>query len=138
MHLVMLLIAAALLPPPAADGVHLQVQAGLGGVARARRWMPVRVIVDNTGADVTGELSIAWGDARVHRLIALASPSRTVIDSYLRTVDVRDHVSVEVIAGGTVVAASDARVRVAGDDEPVRVCIASGGIASDGDGDVGC
>jgi hypothetical protein len=128
--IVMALVAVSLSRPAAADGVRLQVQAGVGGVVRPSRWLPVRITLENSGADVSGELLVEWGEARLHRDVSLAAPSRLDLELYVRAGDVRSNVIVRLLVSGTAVATVRAPVRIAGDAEVLSLCVAPGGSSS--------
>lgn len=110
---------------PARESVVLRADAGLGGLARPGRWMPVRVEIDNRTGDLKGEVVVEWGDARVHRAIDVPAPSRTRIELYIRTSDPRGSAAVRVIAGSETVASLEMPVRIAGEEEPLVLCAAN-------------
>ena len=57
-------------PPEIADG--LSARAGIGGVARPGRWLPVDVTIASQPSGVRGELRVEWGDAVVLRDLDIA------------------------------------------------------------------
>ena len=109
--------------PAAAQGITLSVDAGLAGVGRAGRWMPIHVDVTNQAADVSGELEVQWGDAVVQRRVNLTAPSRQAFEFYVRTGDARGVVQVSLQTDGKTVVSTDSPVRVAGNDSPFVVCL---------------
>jgi hypothetical protein len=119
-----LLTAACVAPARAQDAVTLSAEAGLGGLVRPGRWVPVRITIDNRGPDLSGDLIADWGPARVVRAVRLASPSLHQIELYVRTSDVRDVVTVRLHADGRDVRTLDVPVRVVGDQDPVAVVLA--------------
>ncbi|MEQ1731338.1 MAG: hypothetical protein ABL982_23455, partial [Vicinamibacterales bacterium] len=112
--------------PVAADaGVHLAAQVGLDGVSRQGRWTPVRVQIQNDTDDISGELLIEWGDARLHRDLRIPAPSRHEFEFYVRTTDIRDVVDITLTSNGRAIGRVEAPVRIAPDDESLAVCIGS-------------
>lgn len=111
----------AILAAPA-EGLVLRAEAGLGGFARAGRWTPVRLDIRNNHEDVSGEVVVEWGDARLHRAVEIPAPSRTVIELYVRTLDVRGSIAVRLVADGQPVAGLDVPIRVLSDEEALVVC----------------
>jgi hypothetical protein len=121
-------IAATVLAPAAssyAGTLTLKAQAGLGGLGRTGRWAPVRVSVENTDRDVTGDLVVSWGDAVVRRAMSLGSPARADLVVYIRSGDVRDVVSVRVESHGAVLQSTDASIRLQSPEEDVTLCVGS-------------
>ncbi|MEI6244389.1 MAG: hypothetical protein WCQ64_05010, partial [Acidobacteriota bacterium] len=60
--------------PPSTVPV-LAVRAGLGGVARPGRWLPVDVRLASDGMRLQGVLRVEWGDAVALRDIDVAAGS---------------------------------------------------------------
>lgn len=122
------LVATALAGVASAGDVPtLRADAGLGGVCKPGRWTPVRVVLETSGADVTGELVLDWGMARVRQAVALASPSRRQLELYIRTADVRDSITVGLWSGGREIRRVSAPVRIAPSDLPLTVCASAAG-----------
>jgi len=109
--------------PGASGSVTLKAEAGLGGVCRPGRWMPVRVWLANDGEDVSGELVVEWGDAKLNRALVLASPARIQVDVYVRTLDVRGTVTVKFRTHDVDVQSVDIPVHSAGLEERVTICV---------------
>lgn len=129
---------AALAAGPAyagSDAPRLHATAGLGGIGKAGRWTPVRVLVEAADEDLTGQLVVEWGGARVRREIALAAPSRKTFDIYIQSGDVRDEITVRLFVGGRERRTVAAPIRVASIDEPITVCVDGG---TNGDEAVDC
>src|SRR6185295_3822296 len=95
------------------------------GLCRPGRWAPVRVDIDYRGAEAVGEIAVEWGDARVRRAISLASQSRKHFELYIRTPDVRDSMTVRLLAAGREIAAVDTPVRLVAPADPLTVCVAN-------------
>jgi hypothetical protein len=110
---------------------RLHADAGLGGVARPGRWTPVRVEIDNAERDLTGEIVVEWGDARVHRAVDVPAPSRTVLELYVRTGDARGVISVRLVADGTAVESVNVPVRVVADEDALVLCAGNAPAAGD-------
>jgi hypothetical protein len=123
-----ILAAAALFalasPAPAADAT-LQASAGLGGVAKPGRWMPVLVSVTSSGGELAGDLTLEWGDVRLRRTLSLASPGTRTFELYVRTGEPSAVLHVRLRASGTELARADIPVRVLAPDEPAVVCVTS-------------
>jgi hypothetical protein len=124
-------------PPLAAasDRVGLRADAGLGGAARPGRWTPVRVQIDSKDRDLSGEVVVEWGDARVHRAIDVPAASRTAFELYVRTADVRGSLTVRVVeheangatrAKDAMLASVELPIRIIADEEALTVCAGSG------------
>jgi len=126
---VFLLFAVLAAAPARAGQAVITVQAGLGGLARPGRWMPVRVDVETrseTSADAAaGEIVVEWGDARVRRALTLASPSHKQVELYIRTADARDSITVRVLVADREMATTVTPVRLVAPAEPLTVCVAS-------------
>jgi hypothetical protein len=110
-------------PAQGSDGVRLQVHAGMGGFVRPFRWTPVRITLENSGPDLSGEVLIEWGDARLHRDVTIASPARLDFEVYVRAGEIRDTVTVQLLSKGAAVASFETPVRTIGDDDTLRVCV---------------
>lgn len=126
---VLLPLAAAMTPSPAAGatagpGVSLSAEAGLGGLARSGRWMPVRIALENTGADITGELVVDTGSARTVQAITLAAPSRKRIEMYVRAPGAdASRIRVSLRQNEVDVAAVDVPVRFADEATGFTLCV---------------
>ena len=119
-------IAACVLAPvdsAYAGALALKAQAGIGGLGRAGRWAPVRVSIDNTDRDFSGDVVVAWGDAVVRRAITLASPSRADLVLYVRTADVRGVISVRVESNDVLQQSIDVPIRLQAPDDEVTLCV---------------
>lgn len=109
-------------PTPGSETSRLRAEAGLGGFARAGRWTPVRVEVDNADHDLDGEIVVEWGDARVHRAVNIPAPSRTAIELYVRTGDVRGSMTVRLVSNGAPLSSVEIPIRILADEERLVVC----------------
>jgi len=120
--------AAGVLAPigsACAGTLTLTAQAGLGGIGRAGRWAPVRVSVDNTDRDFSGDIVVSWGDAVVRRALTLGAPARADVVLYVRSADVRDIVSVRLESHGGAVQSLDVPIRLQSSDDDITLCIGS-------------
>lgn len=116
--------------PGRADAA-LEASAGVGGVARAGRWLPVRVSLEARDADVAGEIVAHWGDAVVRRRVVLTAPGRHEVELHLRTDDPRPLVTVRwVTTAGS--ESTEATVRIAPLEELVTICVGLPGGPSEG------
>lgn len=120
--------ALACLAAPA-TAVTLDVRAGLGGVARAGRWLPVQVTVQTEDADVDGEIVVVWGEAVARRAVRLVAPARKHFELYVRDGDVTDSIEVRLDAPGQAVPPVRWPLRLAARDDLVRLCVAGGAVA---------
>ncbi|HXD75600.1 MAG TPA: hypothetical protein VN628_17765, partial [Vicinamibacterales bacterium] len=120
------LLALALLVAPAADAAVLRAEAGLDGLGRPGRWLPVRVMIDARTDDVRGELIAEWGRSHVRRRVLVPAPSRREFDLYIRTGDVRDVVVVRLEENGRETGRVTVPVQVVGGDEPTTATIRAG------------
>ena len=118
--------AAADAPP---SPVH--VVAGLGGIAKPGRWLPVWVSIDHAGdAPLRGRISLSWGTTTLERHIELASAGRREIELYIRTADIEDAVTVRVDTSDGASHAIDAPVSIVPVTEPVTACLVPPGAAA--------
>ena len=124
------LLAAACLFGAAANGaaddrITLAAEAGLGGNARAGRWTPVRIAIENSGRDIDGEIVITAGSARLVRQLSLPAPSRKRLEHYIRlpSADI-DRIRVALVIGGREIQAVETAVRVLSGDGSFVLCIA--------------
>ena len=121
----LLTLAVAAMPPPDRTAIQLHAEAGIGGLGRAGRWAPVRVSIESDRDAIDGELIVQWGDATLHRRLALAAPSRSVFELYVRTPEPRGTVMVRLRSRGEDLQSIEVPIRVAAMDGRVVLCIAS-------------
>lgn len=116
----LLLFAAA---AEARDTARLHVSAGLDGLVKPGRWVPVRIVVDSGSAPLSGELVVAWGTSTLRRPVSLATPGSRLVEMHVRTADPGSavHVSLE----GTGATAVNVPVTVLSYDRQVTLCIAT-------------
>jgi hypothetical protein len=100
------------------------VAPSLAGLAKAGRWLPVRVLVDHAGGDLAGELVVTWGRRELRRSVSLRAGDRRQIDLHIRALDSVSPLRVQLVAGG-VVQSVDTQLRMLPHDEPVTLCVAS-------------
>lgn len=129
--LILMLVVLRVPSAAAAERLTMSVDAGLEGVVRAGRWAQVRVDVDNRGEDISGTLTVEWGQTTVRRTVTIAAPSRRSFQFYARTGDVRDVIVVRLESGGREVQRLEKAVRIAGSDETIHLCVESIGPAAD-------
>jgi hypothetical protein len=131
---IVLLLGAIVVAPThanAADTLRVQASAGLGGIAKAGRWTPIHVTIENSDA-LTAELVISWGDATIRRKLALASPGKRAFDLYMRTAEVERTMHLRIASAGTVLHATEIPLQVLRQDEPVTLCaLPADGAAAD-------
>jgi hypothetical protein len=110
------------------DRVTLVAHAGLDTAARAGRWTPVVVTIENSGTEITGDLVIDAGRVRVVRALVLPSPSRQRIEQHVRVPSADlDRIHVALVVDGREIRAADAAIRVVPDDTRFVLCVGSGG-----------
>src|SRR5579863_206670 len=117
------MISGAALAP--AGAATLTAEAGLGGMSRPSRWTAVRVSVDATHADITGEIILDWGSARARRAISLSAGSRKQFEIYIRTPDVREAIVVRLVSDGRDLASVDVPIRVVRPEDAFTLCVAA-------------
>ncbi len=121
-------LAASVFAPFAsasAGTLTLKAEAGVAGLGRAGRWAPVHVSIENTDRDFRGDLVISWGDEVVRRAMAVASPARADVTMYIRSVDVRDVVSVRLQSNAATLTSVDAPIRLLSPDDELVLCVGS-------------
>lgn len=126
-HFLAALLLPALSAAPATSAEvrdpQLRADAGLGGLARPGRWMPVRVAIENGGDALNGDLVLRWGDARVRRAIALTPGARQRFELYMRTTEVQDLVRIAIETDGRDLSRLEVPIRIVRFDEPLLVCL---------------
>src|SRR5687767_1083188 len=78
--------------------VTLRAATASGGVVKAGRSAPLHVTIDSARSKFSGELLVSWGDARLRRQIALASPGRRNFELHVRTADPEATIQVELVS----------------------------------------
>lgn len=107
----------------AAAAPSLKAVAGLGGVARPGRWMPVRVTLETAGQDLEGELVAEWGSAVVRHAVSVTAPGRKDFALLLRSSDAAAHVTVRFESAADSPAAVEVPVQTAAADAVVTLCV---------------
>lgn len=124
--MIWLVVAGALLAQsstaPTPDAVTMRVTAGLGGVVKAERWMPVRVTI-TTPHPLDGQLRVAWSDVRLTRAVAFGSAGTRTLELYVRSSEPAATLSVTLQNNGTTRIRADVPVQVHPQTEPVAVCV---------------
>jgi hypothetical protein len=108
-----------------AQGVSIQASAGLAGYVKPGRWAPVQVDVTSGSRQLTGELVVEWGPARVHRAITLTAGLSRHLELYVRTLDPRDLITVRLLSDGVTLTEALVPVHVLAHDAstpPLVVC----------------
>lgn len=117
--------AAPALAGPTLAGPTLRGEAGLGGRARAGRWMPVTVVLESTEA-VSGQLSVDWGGAVARRALDLPAGARRTVAFMLRTGDPRGRVDVTFSASDGPRTTAVLPLTIDADDTTIVACIDGG------------
>jgi hypothetical protein len=125
------MLAACLSQPAYASDASLNATAGIGGIAKAERWMPVHVDVRSGGPLPDGRLVVSWGDARLTQRIAFTTAGSRTFELYLRTAEPATTVSVALRSESGDVATIDVPVRIVPPADPVTLCLSSGTAAFD-------
>ena len=109
--------------PLAASGISVSADAGLGGLAKPGRWMPVRVVLRSDASALAGTLVVEWGSASLRRPVQIAAGATQTFELYLQTMEVGAAVSVRLEANGAEIASATAPVRTLRVDEPFVLCV---------------
>lgn len=104
--------------PSHTNTTRLSVRAGVAGLARPGRWMPVSIDVRAGSDGAVGTLRIEWGDAVVLRDVNVPAESTSHVEILVRAIAAGPVVRVTL---GPV--AEDAPVRLVSADEPLTLCI---------------
>jgi len=115
--------ASVLLATAATAGPTLTATAGLGGMVRASRWTPVRVLLAATDAATTGDLEVVWGSATIRRRLVFDSPGTRRIDFHIRTPDAEPQLRVRFSPPSGVVVSIEVPVQIARDVDRIEVCV---------------
>lgn len=107
----------------AAAAPSLKAVAGLGGVARPGRWMPVRVTLETAGQDLDGDLVAEWGGAVVRHAASVTAPGRKDFNLLLRTSDPAASVTIRFESPGASPAVVEVAVQTAAADAVVTLCV---------------
>lgn len=113
----------------AQPGTVLSAQAGVGGVARPGRWMPVDIRIRGAATGVRGSLRVEWGDAVAVRDVAVAAGTEEHVRLLLRAVAAGPTVHVTV-SGDVAVPALDVPVELAALESPLTLCIGDVGLTA--------
>ena len=89
-------IAAACASGAAADTA---IEATAIDTAKAGRWTAVRVTIDHSGPELSGDLILSWGGHEVRRQVSLVSPGRHQFELYTRTTAAESSIRVRLVAG---------------------------------------
>ena len=101
----------------------LTVAAGLGGVARHGRWLPVSIDVAPTPSTADADaIRITWGATHWHRELRPDAGQIRHVQAMLRGASVSDRVEVQLERAGVPVATTSALVSLVDDDATVVVC----------------
>lgn len=110
--------------------VTVRAAAGLGGLARAGRRMPVALVVESAGAPFAGTVEATLDNQRVTRDVVLGGAGRQSLELYLIAPDT-DAATVRVqLSPG--VSAANVPVRIVPGDAPFILCVSAAGVAPAG------
>lgn len=107
------------------DGLTLEATLGLGGYCRPDVWCPLRVVIDNRGADVEGVLRVSprsslapsGGYDRYTMSVLLPAGSRKAFPLYVPMTPTSTNLEIELVAGGRVIAADVVEARLVGEKD---------------------
>jgi hypothetical protein len=116
--------AAAQTPPLKAPA--LSISAGIGGLVKAGRWVPVQITLDPAGTDIDGDLIVSFGRATVHRRVELAGPASRRFEFYIRTAEAESTITAQLRAGASLIARAETDVRPLAQAERVMLCVDGG------------
>jgi hypothetical protein len=105
----------------------LQASPALGGIAKAGRWLAVRVTINHSGRDLPAELRLTWGHDELRRHIGPLSAGKREYELFIRSREAESTVRVRLLAEGRELQSLDVKLIVLRPDEPVTLCIASTG-----------
>lgn len=93
-------------------GVSLTASVGLNGYCKEGRWIPVRVAVENTGADVNGRVQLSYrnsegGETVIGQDVSLPNTSRKEFFLYFYPQGFVRALKISLIADGKVLAGDD-------------------------------
>lgn len=105
----------------AETGIDLTARVGLSGYCKEESWVPVRVLVENTGADVTGRVQVSFqntntGESVYGQDITLATTSRKEFFLYFYSQGFIRNLKVSLIADGKTLASDDLTLSCLGDE----------------------
>jgi hypothetical protein len=115
----LLMLFALSLPMPRAvsaqSAVTLKAQAGIGGVCKVGAWMPVRVTVENRGADLDARVQASFkngnGGTTIYGMdLVLPATSRKEFFLYVFPNEPARNFAVSVLAGNNVVATTSLNI----------------------------
>lgn len=112
MLLFILLAAAGPLRAQAQADIRLTARVGLNGYCKEDAWIPVRVLVENTGADVNGRVQISYrnseGGTSIHgQDVSLPTTSRKEFFLYFHPHGFIRSLTVSLVADGKKLAGDD-------------------------------
>jgi hypothetical protein len=89
-------------------GVQMSVQSGFGGYCRTSSWIPVRVTLENNGADVSGQIEVEQlppgGNRQLFtREVSLGSQARKTLDVSFYPDGYFDSLKVTLSSGGNAI-----------------------------------
>ena len=109
--------------------VVIRAAAGIAGLVKADRWVPILITLDSASPVFAGEVVVSWSNVRIRRALAFASPGRRQFELYLRTSEPENTMRVRLLSGTREVQAIDVSVRIVPASDPVTLCIEPGDVA---------
>ena len=109
------------LGPPSSATV-LSARAGVGGVARPGRWLPVEITISGDATAHQGVLRVEWGDAVVLRDIAISAGAPQHVTVFLRAIAAEPTVHIALIEQ-TTTASLDVPVELAPLEDALVLCV---------------
>lgn len=106
-----------------AGTVTLRVDAGVDGLVKSDRWVPVHVRIHDTSANRSADLVVSWGDVTLSRRVSVGAGSERAFELFVRSPEPREAIRISLESDGRSLAAADATVRVLDQAETVTLCI---------------
>ncbi len=107
--------------PAFGQEVALSIRAGLGGVARPGRWMPLLVTLESQSA-IEGDVLVEWGSSRIVHALRLSPGMPRHLNLFIRATDVRGAISTRFTSDRRAVASATVPIHLSATDAPVTVC----------------
>lgn len=116
----------------AAETSSISMTAGIGGLVKAGRWVPVQLSLALPGDLSDAELLVSWGTATVRRQLDLGGSSTRRLEIYIRTSETTGVITAQVRSSGQrsgsqIFAQGEATVRALAQADPIVVCVGATG-----------
>lgn len=103
------------------NGIDLTARVGLNGYCKEKNWIPIRVLVENTGAPVDGRVQVSYknsdgGQSVYGQDISLPTTSRKELFLYFYLQGFVSNLKVSLTADGKTLASDDLKLSCLGED----------------------